>query len=71
MDREALVNLIRQGPVRVTMNNGEQYEIPNSEFGIVSDLHAVILVRDAQGVLREKILSLVCMCSAEPFELAS
>lgn len=52
------------------MKNGEVYEIPSSEFGIVSDLHAHVLVRDDAGKLLGRILSLVCMCLAEPYELA-
>ena len=71
MDRDELIHLIRQGPVRVRMNNGDVYEIPDSEFAVVGDLHAAILVRDDDSVLRARILSLVCICSAEPYEIAS
>lgn len=71
MDRDELIHLIRQGPVRVRMNNGDVYDIPNAEFAIVGDLHAGVLVRDEDGVARARILSLVCMCSAEPYELAT
>jgi hypothetical protein len=46
------------------------YDIPNSEFAIVSDLHAHVLVRRPDGRLGSKILSLVCMVSAEPYEPA-
>lgn len=70
MDRDELVNLIRQGPVRVRMNNGDIYDIPDREFGVVGDLHAAVLVRDDDGLLRARVLSLVCMCSAEPYELS-
>jgi hypothetical protein len=70
VDREALVEMIRSGPVRVRMNNGDEYDIPNSEFAIVSDLHAYVLVRKPDGRLGAKILSLVCMVSAEPYEPA-
>ena len=70
MDRDQLIELIRQGPVRVRMNNGDVWDIPSSEFGIVGDLHAAILHRDPDGVLRSKILSLVCICSAESMEVA-
>lgn len=71
MDRKPLVDLINEGPVRIRMNNGDQFDIPSSEFAIVSDLHVHVLVRDKDGTLRSRILSLVCICSAEPYELAS
>lgn len=71
MDRDELIHLIQQGPVRVRMNNGDMWDIPSSEFAIVGDLHAAVLVRDDDGIRRAKILSLVCMCSAEPMEPAS
>ena len=66
MDRTTLVNAIKNGPVRVTMNDGSQYEIPNVEFCVVSDIAAFVLVRNADGKLGAKILALVCMLSIEP-----
>ena len=71
MDRDELIHLIQQGPVRVRMNNGDVWDIPSAEFAIVGDLHAAVLVRDDDGVRRAKILSLVGMCSAEPMEPAA
>ena len=71
MDREELIHLIHQGPVRVRMNNGDQWDIPSAEFAIVGDLHAAVLVRDEDGIRRAKILSLVCISSAEPMEPAA
>lgn len=68
MDRDEMIHLIQQGPVRVRMNNGDVWDIPSAEFAIVGDLHAAVLVRDGDGVRRAKILSLACMCSAEPME---
>jgi len=64
MHREELTELIRQGPVRVKMNNGDTFEIPSSEFATVSDISAAVLVRD-DGRLIHRHLSLVCICSAE------
>jgi hypothetical protein len=66
MDRDELIHLIRQGPARIRMNSGDEWDIPSAEFAIVGDLHAAVLVRDGDGVRRAKILSLVYMCSAEP-----
>ncbi len=65
MHRHELNELIKQGPVRIRMNNGDVWDVPSPEFGIVGDIHAHILHRDADNVLRGRILSLVAMCSAE------
>ncbi len=66
MDREELNQLIKEGPVLIKMNNGDTFEIPSPEFAVVSDLHVHLLVRsESDGKLRAKILSLVCICSAE------
>ena len=67
MDREELTELIRQGPVRIKMNNGDSFDVESSEFASVSDIAAAVLVRDEEdGKLRHKHLSLVCIGSVEP-----
>ena len=71
MDREELIHLIQQGPVRVRMNNGDVWDIPSTEIAIVGDLHAAVLVRDDDDIRRAKIFSLVCVCSAGPMEPAT
>ena len=43
MDREELTAIVRQGPVRITMNDGASFEIPTSDFCIVSDIAASLL----------------------------
>ena len=65
MEREELNALIARGPVRVRMNNGETYDIPNSEMAAVGDISADVLVRGDDGRLRHRFLSLVCICSVE------
>jgi hypothetical protein len=70
MDRETLQSAIKEGPVVVTMNDGSRYEIPGVEFATVSDIAAAVLVRDPDGKLRHRLLSLVCMCSVEPLAAA-
>jgi len=70
MGREELLALVRQGPVRVQMNDGSVYEVPSSESCVVGDLHATVLVRDDEERLRNITLARVCMCSAEPYEAA-
>jgi hypothetical protein len=54
MDRDELVHLIHQGPVRVRMNNRDVWDIPSAEFVIVGHLHAAVLVRDDDGIRRAK-----------------
>lgn len=71
MDRDELIHSIQQGPVRVRMNKGDHWDIPSSEFAIVGDPHAAVLIRDDDGVRRAKILSLVRMGSAERMEAAN
>ncbi len=65
MDRETLLNAIKEGPVVVKMNDGSRYEIPSIEFATVGDIAAYVLVRDGDGKLRARSLALVCMCSVE------
>jgi hypothetical protein len=64
MDRQELTDWIRQGPVRVRMNNEDTFDIPSSEFATVSDISAAVLVRDNWRLIHRD-LALVCMCSVE------
>ncbi len=43
MHREELVELIRKGPVRILMNDGNSCEVPNIECAMVSDISAHVL----------------------------
>jgi hypothetical protein len=70
MDRETLQTAIKEGPVVVKMNDGSRYEIHGLEFATVSDIAAAVVVRDPDGKLRHRLLSLVCMCSVEPLAAA-
>lgn len=67
MDRETLVAAIDQGPVRVHMNDGKSYDIPDHRSCMVDDMTAYVLYRDATvNRLRAHWLSLVCMTRIEP-----
>ncbi|MGL4514136.1 MAG: hypothetical protein ACRCT8_13680 [Lacipirellulaceae bacterium] len=66
MDRDSILELIRLGPVRIKMNNGDTFDVPSIEFATVSDLTAAVLVRSEDGKLRHRLLSLVAICSVEP-----
>jgi hypothetical protein len=68
MDRETLTDAIKEGPVRVAMNDGSVYEIPSHEFAIVDQTAAHILTKADDGKYRAKILALVCMVSIEKFQ---
>ncbi len=71
MDREELTAIIRQGPVRIRMNDGRAYEIPSSEFATVSDIAASVLHRSDDGKLRHVYLPLVTMTAIEPMPIGA
>jgi hypothetical protein len=68
VDREELTNLIAEGPVRITMNSGRTFDIPNREFAIVSDIAAHVLYRAEDGKKKAAVLPLVTMSVVEPIE---
>lgn len=65
MDRQTLMDEVRQGPVRVFMNDGTHHDIPSIEYCLVDQVAARILYRDEAGTWRTKVLSLVCMSRIE------
>lgn len=69
MDREELTRLIKQGPVRILMNDGNAYEVPSAEFALVSDIAAYTLYRAEDGKMRTMILPLVTMTGVEPLAI--
>ena len=53
MESDELKSLLQQAPVRITMNNGQTFEIPHSEFATVGDYTAALLIKhDARMVHR-------------------
>ncbi len=68
MDRETLVNIINDGPTRVFMNDGSTFDIDGPQSALVDSTTCYILVRNAEGKLRARWQSLVCMVSAERLE---
>jgi len=71
MDREELMKVIRQGPVRITMNNNQTFDVPDQEFAIVDDVAAHVLYRAPDGKMRTVILPLVTMAVVEQLETSS
>ncbi len=69
MDREELMTLIRKGPVRILMNDGESYEVPSVEFATVSDIAASVLYLAEDGKMRMMHLPLVTMSGVEPISV--
>lgn len=69
MDRDELNQLIQQGPVRILMNDGNSYDIPNAECALVSDIAAYTLYRAEDGKMRTMILPLVTMSGVEPLSV--
>ncbi|MEM8944813.1 MAG: hypothetical protein AAGD11_06480 [Planctomycetota bacterium] len=66
MDREELTSLIKKGPVRILMNDGNSYKVPSAEFALVSDIAAYKLYRADDGKMRTMVLPLVTMSGVEP-----
>ncbi len=71
MDRETLMQAIIAGPIRVTMNTGQEFEIPSRDHAIVDSTAAHVLTKDKDGKYRARILALVCMVSIEKLEPAT
>lgn len=73
MDRDELIEMLRRGPVRVTMNDGSQHVV--SDYGertLVSSLSVHSLYRDERdGKWRFHVLSLLGMVRAEEIESAA
>ena len=58
MEPEEVKDWLRRSPIRIRMNNGDTYDVPNPEFAIVGDFSMSVLVRD-KGRLLNKILALL------------
>lgn len=71
MDREELLEWIRLGPIRITMNSGDTVDIINRELVMVSSMAAVVLRRCEDGMYRNKVYPLVTMSKIEQLEPAS
>lgn len=64
MEPDTLKDALRQGPVRIKMNNGDTFDVPHSEFISVADYTAALLVRD-KGHARHRIVSLMNISDVE------
>jgi len=68
MDRDTLISAVREGPVEVSMNDGQKLAIPGAEFCVVDDTAAHVLYRAEDGSWKTKIAALVCMTTITPME---
>ncbi len=65
MDRSTLIEALRRGPVRITMNDGSIFNVPSIELCAVTDIAAYLVTLADDGKWRGRYLSLVCMVSVE------
>jgi hypothetical protein len=61
MDRSDLLAALDQGPVRVYMNDGRTYEIPDHKSCLVDSTTVYVLYRREDGKLKAHWLALVSM----------
>lgn len=65
MEAETLRGLEQHCPLRLTMNNGETFDVEKPEFMMVSDYEVTVMVQ-RRGGLRNVTLGLLNIASAEP-----
>ncbi len=68
MDRKELNALIAKGPVKILLNDGRVFEVPSTEFALVGDVLAIVLVRGSDNKLRNMPLTLSNISNVEPLE---
>jgi len=65
MDRETLLQAIEHSPVRVTMNDGSNYDIDGVRDVAVDSTTCYLMQRGADGRYRAVWLALMCMTKVE------
>ena len=65
VDRSTLLDALRRGPVRITMNDGSVFNVPSIELCAVTDISAYLVTLAEDGKWRGRHLALVCMVSVE------
>lgn len=71
MDREEMMALIRKGPIRITVNDGSTYDVPNMECCLVSQISISVLVKSGEdGKWRQHHLPLVTIAGVEELQEA-
>ena len=49
MDREEIMELIRKGPIRVTMNDGSTYDVAGVEYCLVTPISMSVMVKNTDA----------------------
>jgi hypothetical protein len=65
MERDEFIALLKPGPLKVRMNDGEIYEIAANSEAVVSDVAAHVLYRHADGRLKTMVLPLLNISGIE------
>jgi hypothetical protein len=65
MERDELMKLMKTGPLKIRMNDGETYEIAAQSEAVVSDIAAYVLYRRADGRLKTMVLPLLNISGVE------
>lgn len=65
VDREELIEWMKEGTVRITMNSGDQADLVAGETALVTSTAVHALVRSDDGMLRMKVYPLVAISVAE------
>ena len=60
-----MLDALRRGPVRITMNDGSVFSVPSIELCAVTDISAYLVTLAEDGKWRGRHLALVCMVSVE------
>jgi hypothetical protein len=69
MESRDLIDLLRECPLLIRMNDGREYFVEKPEFIVVADYTAAILYDD-NGVKRNAVISLMNIASAIPHATA-
>lgn len=65
VDREELLELMKEGTVRITMNSGDRVDLVAGETALVTSMAVHALVRSDDGMLRMKVYPLIAISVAE------
>lgn len=68
MERDELIALIKAGPIKIHMNDGQNYTIAAPAEAVVSDISAHVLYRAADGRLKTMVLPLLNMAGVEELQ---
>ncbi|MEN1681654.1 MAG: hypothetical protein AAGJ46_18890 [Planctomycetota bacterium] len=65
MEKEDLQGQLKHCPIKIRMNDADEFVVQSPEFIIIGDYSAAVLTRRA-GAMRPTLLSLVNITSVEP-----